>query len=445
MVFEELTGRMEVIVRNLRGQGKLTEKNIDDSLRQVRRALLEADVNFKVARSFIDTVKEKALGQGVLKNLSPGQQMVGVVHRELISLMGEEAAEIAFAETSPTIVMLVGLQGSGKTTATGKLARFFLDAGRRPMLAAADVYRPAAVKQLQVLGEQLGVPVVSLGDGRSPETICRVAVDRAGQEDCDVVMLDTAGRLHVDEEMMEELSGIRGAVHPHEILLVVDGMTGQDAVNVAEAFDRRLDIDGCILTKMDGDARGGAALSIRQITRKPIKFVGVGEKLEALEVFHPERMASRILGMGDVVSLVERAQATIDVEEARKLETKLRKQTFNLEDFRSQLQQLGKMGSMQELVEMMPGFNRKALKGMDMDEKALVRMDAILSSMTKHERARPVVINGSRRRRIARGSGTSVQEVNQLLKQYNMMQKMMKQLNRPGALEQLGQRMLPFR
>ncbi len=444
-MFEELTGRMEVIVRNLRGQGRLTEKNIDDSLRQVRRALLEADVNFKVARSFIDSVKEKALGQGVLKNLSPGQQMVGVVHRELISLMGEEAAEIAFAETSPTIVMLVGLQGSGKTTATGKLARFFLDAGRRPMLAAADVYRPAAVKQLQVLGEQLGVPVVSLGDGRSPETICRVAVDRAGQEDCDVVMLDTAGRLHVDEEMMEELSGIRGAVHPHEILLVVDGMTGQDAVNVAEAFDRRLDIDGCILTKMDGDARGGAALSIRQITRKPIKFVGVGEKLEALEVFHPERMASRILGMGDVVSLVERAQATIDVEEARKLETKLRKQTFNLEDFRSQLQQLGKMGSMQELVEMMPGFNRKALKGMDMDEKALVRMDAILSSMTKHERARPVVINGSRRRRIARGSGTSVQEVNQLLKQYNMMQKMMKQLNRPGALEQLGQRMLPFR
>ena len=444
-MFEELTGRMEGIVRNLRGQGKLTEKNIDDSLRQVRRALLEADVNFKVARSFIDSVKEKALGQGVLKNLSPGQQMVGVVHHELISLMGEEAAEIAFAETSPTIVMLVGLQGSGKTTATGKLARYFLDAGRRPMLAAADVYRPAAVKQLQVLGEQLGVPVVSLGDGRSPETICRVAVDRAGQEDCDVVMLDTAGRLHVDEEMMEELSGIRGAVHPHEILLVVDGMTGQDAVNVAEAFDRRLDIDGCILTKMDGDARGGAALSIRQITRKPIKFVGVGEKLEALEVFHPERMASRILGMGDVVSLVERAQATIDVEEARKLETKLRKQTFNLEDFRSQLQQLGKMGSMQELVEMMPGFNKKALKGMDMDEKALVRMDAILSSMTKHERARPVVINGSRRRRIARGSGTSVQEGNQLLKQYNMMQKMMKQLNRPGALEQLGQRMLPFR
>ena len=444
-MFEELTGRMEGIVRNLRGQGKLTEKNIDDSLRQVRRALLEADVNFKVARSFIDSVKEKALGQGVLKNLSPGQQMVGVVHRELISLMGEEAAEIAFAETSPTIVMLVGLQGSGKTTATGKLARYFLDAGRRPMLAAADVYRPAAVKQLQVLGEQLGVPVVSLGDGRSPETICRVAVDRAGQEDCDVVVLDTAGRLHVDEEMMEELSGIRGAVHPHEILLVVDGMTGQDAVNVAEAFDKRLDIDGCILTKMDGDARGGAALSIRQITRKPIKFVGVGEKLDALEVFHPERMASRILGMGDVVSLVERAQATIDVEEARKLETKLRKQTFDLEDFRSQLQQLGKMGSMQELVEMMPGFNKKVLKGMDMDEKALVRMDAILSSMTKHERTRPVVINGSRRRRIARGSGTSVQEVNQLLKQYNMMQKMMKQLNRPGALEQLGQRMLPFR
>lgn len=444
-MFEELSGRMEGIVSKLRGQGKLTEKNIDDSLRQVRRALLEADVNFKVARAFIDTVKEKALGQGVLSNLSPGQQMVGIVHRELVSLMGEEAAGIAFAETPPTIVMMVGLQGSGKTTATGKLAHHFLEAGRRPMLAAADVYRPAAVKQLQVLGEQLGVPVVSLGDGRSPETICRVAVDRAGREDCDAVILDTAGRLHVDDEMMDELHGIRESVHPHEILLVVDGMTGQDAINVAEAFDRRLDVDGCILTKMDGDARGGAALSIRQITRKPIKFVGVGEKLDALEVFHPERMASRILGMGDVVSLVERAQAAIDVEEARKLEAKLRKQTFDLEDFRSQLQQLGKMGSMQELVEMMPGVNKKALKGMDMDEKALVRMDAILSSMTRHERARPVVINGSRRRRIARGSGTSVQEVNQLLKQYGMMQKMMKQLNRPGALEQLGHRMLPFR
>ena len=444
-MFEELSGRMEGIVSKLRGQGKLTEENIDDSLRQVRRALLEADVNFKVARAFIDTVKEKALGQGVLSNLSPGQQMVGIVHRELVSLMGEEAAGIAFAETPPTIVMMVGLQGSGKTTATGKLAHHFLEAGRRPMLAAADVYRPAAVKQLQVLGEQLGVPVVSLGDGRSPETICRVAVDRAGREDCDAVILDTAGRLHVDDEMMDELHGIRESVHPHEILLVVDGMTGQDAINVAEAFDRHLDVDGCILTKMDGDARGGAALSIRQITRKPIKFVGVGEKLDALEVFHPERMASRILGMGDVVSLVERAQAAIDVEEARKLEAKLRKQTFDLEDFRSQLQQLGKMGSMQELVEMMPGVNKKALKGMDMDEKALVRMDAILSSMTRHERARPVVINGSRRRRIARGSGTSVQEVNQLLKQYGMMQKMMKQLNRPGALEQLGHRMLPFR
>ncbi len=444
-MFEELAGRMEGIVRKLRGQGKLTEKNIDDSLRQVRRALLEADVNFKVARSFIDTVKEKALGQGVLSNLSPGQQMVGVVHRELVSLMGEEAAGLAFAETPPTVVMMAGLQGSGKTTATGKLAHRLLGEGRRPMLAAADVYRPAAVKQLQVLGEQLGVPVVSLGDGRSPETICKIAVDRAGREDCDVVILDTAGRLHVDDEMMDELHGIREAVQPHEILLVVDGMTGQDAVNVAEAFDRRLDIDGCILTKMDGDARGGAALSIRQITRKPIKFVGVGEKLDALEVFHPERMASRILGMGDVVSLVERAQAAMDVEEARKLEAKLRKQTFDLEDFRSQLQQLGKMGSIRELVEMMPGVNKKALKGMDMDEKALVRMDAILSSMTRHERARPVVINGSRRRRIARGSGTSVQEVNQLLKQYHMMQKMMKQLNRPGAMEQLGHRMLPFR
>lgn len=444
-MFEELSGRMEGIVKTLRGQGKLTEKNIDESLRQVRRALLEADVNFKVARSFIDSVKSKAIGQGVLKNLSPGQQMVGVVHQELVSLMGEEAATIQFADNAPTVIMLVGLQGSGKTTTTGKLARYCVKEGRRPILAAADVYRPAAVEQLQMLGEQLGVPVVSVQDSRSPETICKVAVDNAEQQSYDVVILDTAGRLHVDDEMMAELQNIRGAVHPQEILLVLDGMTGQDAVNVAEVFDQSLEIDGCILTKMDGDARGGAALSIRQITQKPIKFVGVGEKLEGLEVFHPERLASRILGMGDVVSLVERAQAAIDVEEARKLEAKLRKQTFDLEDFRSQLQQLEKMGSMQELVEMMPGANKKAFKGMDMDEKAFVRMDAILSSMTKHERARPVVINGSRRRRIARGSGTSVQEVNQLLKQFNMMQGMMKRLNRPGALERFGQKMMPFR
>jgi len=444
-VFEELSDRMQGIVKKLRGQGKLTEKNIDESLRQVRRALLEADVNFKVARAFIESVKTKALGQGVLRNLSPGQQMIGIVNQELISLMGEEAVEIGFSETSPTVIMIVGLQGSGKTTSAAKIANYCLKKDKRPILAAADIYRPAAVKQLEILGDQLEIPVISRKKDESPEVICKGAVEYAENQEYDVVILDTAGRLHIDQEMMEELQRIQELNNPNEILLVLDGMTGQDAVNVAEIFDQNLNIDGCILSKMDGDARGGAALSLRQITDKPIKFIGLGEKLESLEVYHPERLASRILGMGDVVSLFERAKDAIDVEDARKLEAKLRKQTFDLEDFRSQLQQLEKIGSMQEIVEMMPGANKRALKGMEMDEKALIRMDAILSSMTKGERARPIVINGSRRRRIARGSGTSVQEVNQLLKQFNMMQKMMKQFNRPGALERLGQKMLPFR
>lgn len=435
---------MEGVLKTLRGQGKLTEKNIDDSLRQVRRALLEADVNFRVAREFIDKVKEKALGQGVLKSLTPGQQMIGAVNEELVALMGEQAVGISLSETPPTIIMMVGLQGSGKTTATGKLARMLRKEGRRPLLVAADVYRPAAIQQLQVLGEQLDVPVFTIEGSKDPVTISTVAVNQASQQHNDVVILDTAGRLHIDDEMMQELDRVQNAVHPHEILLVVDGMTGQDAVNVAETFNEKLSIDGCILTKMDGDARGGAALSIRHVTQKPIKFIGVGEKMDALEPFHPERMASRILGMGDVVSLVERAQATIDIEEAQKLEEKLRKQSFDLEDFRTQLQQVSKMGSMQELMAMMPGVNKKALQDVDMDESAIGRMEAILNSMTRNERQRPNIINGSRRRRIARGSGTSVQEVNQLLKQFNMMQKMMKQFNRLGKLGKLGKKMMPF-
>lgn len=443
-MFEELSSRMEGVLKTLRGQGKLTEKNIDDSLRQVRRALLEADVNFRVAREFIDKVKEKALGQGVLKSLTPGQQMIGAVHEELIALMGEQAVGISLVETPPTIIMMVGLQGSGKTTASGKLARMMRKEGRRPILVAADVYRPAAIQQLQVLGEQIDVPVFTIKDSKDPVTICTVATAQAAQQYHDVVIIDTAGRLHIDDEMMQELGRIQNAVHPHEILLVVDGMTGQDAVNVAETFNQQLSIDGCILTKMDGDARGGAALSIRHVTQKPIKFIGVGEKMEALEPFHPDRMASRILGMGDVVSLVERAHATIDMEEAQKLEEKLRKQSFDLEDFRTQLQQVSKMGSMQELLEMMPGVNKKALKNVDMDENAIGHMEAILNSMTRNERQRPNIINGSRRRRIARGSGTTVQEVNQLLKQYNMMQKMMKQFNRLGKLGKLGNGMMPF-
>ncbi|MDP7237559.1 MAG: signal recognition particle protein, partial [Candidatus Latescibacteria bacterium] len=326
----------------------------------------------------------------------------------------------------------------------GKLARMLHKEGRRPILVAADVYRPAAIQQLQVLGEQIDVPVFTIKDSKDPVTICTVATAQAAQQYHDVVIIDTSGRLHIDDEMMEELDRIHNAVHPHEILLVVDGMTGQDAVNVAETFNQRLSIDGCILTKMDGDARGGAALSIRHVTQKPIKFIGVGEKMEALEPFHPDRMASRILGMGDVVSLVERAHATIDMEEAQKLEEKLRKQSFDLEDFRTQLQQVSKMGPMQELLEMMPGVNENALKNVDMDENAIGHMEAILNSMTRNERQRPNIINGSRRRRIARGSGTTVQEVNQLLKQFNMMQKMMKQFNRSGNLGKLGKGMMPF-
>lgn len=442
-MFEQLSDRMDSVLKHLRGQGKLTEKNIDDSLRQVRRALLEADVNFKVAREFIENVKEKALGRGVLKSLTPGQQMIGAVHDELVELMGEAASPLILMETPPTVIMMVGLQGSGKTTATGKLARMFQQQGRKPLLVAADVYRPAAVKQLQVLGESLNVPVFSIEGSEDPVTICSVALQKAKQAYQDIVILDTAGRLHVDEDMMAELQSIKKAVGPHEILLVVDGMTGQDAVNVAETFNDQLDVDGCILTKMDGDARGGAALSIRSVTQKPIKFIGVGEKLDALEPFHPDRMASRILGMGDVVSLVEKAQASIDMEEALKLEEKMRKETFDLEDFRTQLKQVSKMGSMEDIMGMIPGVNKNALQGAEMDEGALARLEAIISSMTFNERRKPNIINGSRRKRIAKGSGTTVQDVNQLLKQFNMMQKMMKRfgkMNKPGKLG----KMMPF-
>ena len=441
-MFEELSSRMETVLRNLRGQGKLTEANIDESLRQVRRALLEADVNFKVAKEFIENVKETALGRGVLKSLTPGQQMIGVVHEALVALMGEEAVGLSFSGSPPTVIMMVGLQGSGKTTASGKLARMLSQQGRRPLLVAADIYRPAAVKQLQVLGAQIEVPVFAIEGSQDPVAICTAAVALARTEHNGVVILDTAGRLHVDDDMMVELERIREAVHPNEILLVVDGMTGQDAVNVAESFNQRLNIDGSILTKMDGDARGGAALSIRQITRKPIKFIGLGEKLEALEPFHPERMASRILGMGDVVSLVERAQAVIDLDEAKRLEEKLRKESFDLEDFRSQLKQVSKLGSMSEILNMIPGVNKSALKDVDMNERALPRMEAILNSMTIEERRRPAILNGSRRKRIAKGSGTTVQEVNQLLKQFEMLQQMMRRFNKLGKLNKIGRRML---
>ncbi|RMF55322.1 MAG: signal recognition particle protein [Calditrichaeota bacterium] len=435
-MLEELTTKLESVLKKVRGQGKLTEKNIADSLKEIRRALLEADVNYRVVKQFVNEVQQKALGEEVLRSVTPGQQIVKIVHDELVQLMGETHTDIKTAGIPPTIIMLCGLQGSGKTTFSGKLAHFLRKRGRRPMLVAADVYRPAAKKQLEVIGESLGVPVYST-ESNDAVKICKESIKAAREKGCDVLILDTAGRLHIDEEMMQELERLKKEVQPHEILFVADGMTGQDAVNAAKQFQERLDFDGVVLTKMDGDARGGAALSIRAVTGKPIKFIGVGEKLDAIEAFHPDRMASRILGMGDVVSLVEKAQEAIDVEKAEKLEKKLRKNQFTLEDFYDQLQQIKKMGPLDQLLGMIPGIG-KQLRGVQVDDRAFVRIEAIINSMTPEERRRPEIINGSRRRRIAMGSGTKVQDVNQLLRQFNEMKKMMKRMKkmkfRPGAM-----------
>ena len=428
-MFENLSTRLQGIFKSLRNRGKLTEKEVDLALREVRTALLEADVNFKVAKAFIDRVRKRAVGEEVLMSLTPAQQVIKIVHEELTSLMGGQSSKIAFSPKPPTILMLVGLQGSGKTTSCAKLASLMRKQGRKPLLAAADVYRPAAIKQLQVLGAQLGVEVFTLGDRADPADIAAGAVERARSMGHDTVILDTAGRLHIDDAMMEELERVKARVAPTEMLLVVDAMTGQDAVNVAAVFNERLGIQGVILTKLDGDARGGAALSVREVTGKPIKFVATGEKLDALEQFHPDRMSSRILGMGDVLTIIEKAQETFDLEQARKLEEKLRKQEFTLDDFMGQLQDVRKMGPLDQLLGMIPGVARsKALKDVRVDEKQFSKIEAIIRSMTPSERKNPSSIDGSRKRRIAAGSGTRVQEVNALLKQYDQARKMLRQL-----------------
>jgi signal recognition particle subunit SRP54 len=435
-VFTALSSRLEDVFRRLRSRGKLTEANIRDALREVRLALLEADVNYGVVKDFVERVREKAVGTAVLQSLTPGQQVVKIVHQELMSLMGDSQSKLNLASTPPTIVILVGLQGSGKTTTAAKLAMRLQKEGRRPFLIPADVYRPAAITQLKVLGQQISAPVWDTNPAARPLDICRQAIAAARSRGYDVVIIDTAGRLHIDEGMMEELRGLRQELAPHETLFVADSMTGQDAVNTAKAFNDALALDGVILTKLDGDARGGAALSIWSVTGKPIKFVGTGEKIDALEVFHPERIASRILGMGDILSLIERAEEAISVEKAKELEKKLREETFTLEDFKEQLQQVRNMGSFDQILSMLPGIG--GIKNLQVDEKEFVRIEAIINSMTPAERQNPPMIDGSRRRRIARGSGTQIQDVNRLLKQFAETRKLMKRFMQGGKKGKLG-------
>ena len=435
-MFEALSDRLEEALRRVRGQHRISEENVSDTLREVRRALLEADVNFQVTKDFIDTVKDKALGADVLKSLTPGQQIVKILHDELVLLMGSERADLNFARTGPTIIMVAGLQGSGKTTFSAKLALHLKSQGRQPLLVAADVYRPAAIGQLKQLAGQINVPVYS-GDEKQPVKIAEEALEYARKNLCNVIIIDTAGRLSIDEQMMQEVADIKARVNPTEILFVVDSMTGQDAVNTAKAFHDRLDYHGVVLTKLDGDTRGGAALSIRRVVDKPIKFASVGEKLEALEPFHPDRMASRILGMGDIVTLAEKAQEQFDEDQAAALEQKMRKNQFTLDDFYTQLQAIKKMGPLSSVLEMIPGLG-KALRGQEIDDSSFVKIEAMILSMTREERQKPAIINGSRRKRIADGSGTTVQDVNRLLKQFGEMQKMMKRLTR-GGMRQFAQ------
>ncbi len=443
-MFDNLSDKLDGVFKRLKGHGTLTEKNISDGLREVRMALLEADVHFKVVKKFIADIKERALGQEVMKSLTPGQQVVKIVNEELTNLMGGSSEEISLKGTHPVAIMMVGLQGSGKTTSSGKLAIHLRKTGRKPYLVPADVYRPAAIDQLQKLGEQIDVPVFASSTDMDPVDICQQARVAAQKEGCDVVLLDTAGRLHIDEELMGELQRIKAAVQPSDILLVADAMTGQDAVNMAKSFDDALGIGGVVLTKMDGDARGGAALSIKSVTRKPIKFIGVGEKLNDLEVFHPDRMASRILGMGDMLTMIEKAQEAVDAKQAAALEKKLRKNQFTLEDFRDQMTQVRKMGSLSDIIGMIPGMGKlKQMKNLEVDDSQLVRIEAIINSMTPQERRHHSIINGSRRKRIAKGSGTKVQDVNQLLKNYTQVMKMMKKLNK-GGMRGLGRGMMPF-
>lgn len=424
-MFESLSEKLEGIFKKLKGRGFLKEEDIIEAMKEIRMALLEADVNFKVVKDFTERVKQKSAGKEVIESITPGQQVVKIVHDELCALMGGGFQKINLAPNPPTIVMLVGLHGSGKTTTAAKLANNFKKDGRRPMLVALDTGRPAAIEQLKALGLQIDVPVYATKPGDDPVRIYPEALKKSNQDGRDVLILDTAGRLHIDEQLMKELENLKREAKPKEILLVADAMTGQDAVNIAKTFNDRLDINGVILTKMDGDARGGAALSIVAVTGKPIKLIGVGEKIEFLEAFHPERMASRILGMGDVVSLVEKAQEAVDVEEALKLEEKLRKDSFTFEDLKNQIKQIKKMGPLENILGMIPGLG-KQIKGVNIDDKAFVKVEAIISSMTKQERRNYVILNGSRKKRIADGSGTSVADVNRLLKQYLEMKKMLK-------------------
>ena len=434
MIFESLSDRLQQTFKRLRGHGKLTEDDVDEAMREVRMALLEADVNFKVVKNFVKTVKERAIGQEVLETLTPAQVVIKIVDEELTALMGGTQSRINMSPQPPTIIMMAGLQGAGKTTSVGKLGLALKKQGKRPLLVADDIYRPAAITQLEVIGKQLGLPVFKKEGCKDAVEIANEAVAYSQSHMNDVVIIDTAGRLQIDEKLMQELRDIKGAVHPHEILLVVDAMTGQESVNVAKSFNETLGLDGVVMTKLDGDARGGAALSIKAVTGVPIKFVGLGEKLEPLEPFHPDRMASRILGMGDVLSLVEKAQQTFDAEEAQKMAKKLRKDEFTLDDFLSQMQQVKKLGSLENILGMIPGMGglKKQLEGQDIDlnGKEMRQIEAIIHSMTPKERADISIINGSRRKRIAQGSGTRVQDVNKLLKQFGEMKKMMKKMKK---------------
>ena len=434
MAFESLADRLGSVFKKLRGKGKISESDLKEAMKEVKRALLEADVNFKVVKDFINSVSEKALGQNVLESLTPGQQVIKIVNDELCALMGKETAKLDFSHKI-TIIMMVGLQGAGKTTSSAKIGGFLKKQGKRPILVAADVYRPAAKKQLKVVGSQLELPVFSIDESTDAVFIAQKAVEHAAQNANDVVIIDTAGRLHIDDELMEELQKIKEAVNPSEILLTVDAMTGQDAVNVAQSFNEKLEITGVVLTKLDGDTRGGAALSVKAVTGKPIKFAGMGEKLTDLDLFHPDRMASRILGMGDVLTLIDKAQQAFDEKQAADLEKKIREQTFDLNDYLNQLGQIKKMGSMQDILAMMPGVNTKALAGAQIDEKKMGHIEAIIQSMTPKERQKPEIINSSRKQRIANGSGTTVQEINLLLKQFSQMQKLMKQFSNPKKLK----------
>ena len=427
-MFENLSDKLERSFKLLKGEGSITEINVAETLKEVRKALLDADVNFKIAKNFTDTVKQKALGQNVLTAIKPGQLMVKIVHDELVELMGSKAEEVNL-KGNPTVILIAGLQGSGKTTFTGKLAnRLKTKKGKNPLLIAGDVYRPAAIEQLKVLGQQIGVEVYTEDDNKDPVKIATAGIKYAKQKGYDLVIVDTAGRLAIDEQMMKEIAAVKKAVEPHETLFVVDAMTGQDAVNTAKEFNDRLNFDGVVLTKLDGDTRGGAALSIRSVVNKPIKFVGTGEKMDALDIFYPERMADRILGMGDIVSLVEKAQEQFDAEEARALQKKIAKNQFSFDDFLQQIQQIKKMGNLKDLASMIPGVG-KAIKDMDIDDDAFKGIEAIIYSMTPAERETPDIINGSRRKRIATGSGTTIQEVNRLLKQFEDTRKMMKMMS----------------